>query len=214
MTDPAPLHYGWWLASRASGVVALGLVACSVALGLAMAARVTPRRSTRRLRRLHEHLALVGLLAIATHGLTLLGDPWLHPGPVGVTVPFALSYRPVATGLGVIAGYGAALLGLSFYLRRRIGPPLWRKLHRLTVVVYVLAVVHALAAGTDAPTPWLRTLVVATALPIGVLFVLRVGGTGAGRAGPAAGTPRSPRLDGPDLDDVRAGGDLGHAPGQ
>jgi sulfoxide reductase heme-binding subunit YedZ len=176
MTAADPLRYGWWLASRASGVVALALIACSVALGLATAARVTPRRSTRRLRRLHEHLALVGLLAIAAHGLTLLGDPWLHPGPVAITVPFTLSYRPVATGVGVIAGYATALLGLSFYIRRRIGPPLWRKLHRLTVLAYLLAVAHTLTAGTDASTPWLRALVLATALPIAALFVVRTAG--------------------------------------
>jgi sulfoxide reductase heme-binding subunit YedZ len=174
VTGPDPLHYAWWLAGRASGVVALCLVALSVGLGLAMAARVAPRHMTRRLRRLHEHVALVGLGAIATHGLTLLGDRWLHPGLTGIAVPFAMSYRPVATGLGIIAGYTAALLGLSFYVRRRIGPPLWRKLHRLTVVVYVLGVVHTLGAGTDAASPWLRALVLATALPIVSLFARRL----------------------------------------
>ena len=50
-----------------------------------------------------------------------------------------MAYRPLWTGLGIIGGYLAALLGLSFYARRRIGARLWRKAHRLTVVVYVLA---------------------------------------------------------------------------
>ena len=34
--------------------------------------------------------------------------------------------------------------------RKRIGAKLWRKLHRATIAVYVLAVVHTLGAGTDA----------------------------------------------------------------
>ena len=55
--------------------------------------------------RLHAHVSIAGLLAIAVHGLTLLGDPWLRPGLSGISLPFALRYRSFYTGLGVIAGY-------------------------------------------------------------------------------------------------------------
>ena len=68
----------------------------------------------------------------------------------------------------------AALLGLSFYVRRKIGPRLWRKLHMGTLGVYVLALVHTLTAGTDAGTPWLRALLGATVAPILGLLVWRV----------------------------------------
>ena len=146
MIAPDPLHYGWWLAGRASGIVALALVTLSVGIGLAMAGRVARRPGlSRTLMALHEHAALAGLVAIAVHGVTLLLDPWLHPGPAGVAVPFTMGYRPLFTGLGVVAAYLAALLGLSFYARRRIGARLWRKAHRATVLVYLLGVVHASA---------------------------------------------------------------------
>src|SRR3712207_6970192 len=49
-----------------------------------------------------------------------LGDSWLNPGFKGLLVPFAMDYKPLFTGLGIISGYLAALLGLSFYVRRRI----------------------------------------------------------------------------------------------
>ena len=39
MTTRDPMDYGWWLASRASGLVALALITLSVGVGLAMAAR-------------------------------------------------------------------------------------------------------------------------------------------------------------------------------
>jgi sulfoxide reductase heme-binding subunit YedZ len=126
------------------------------------------------LARVHEQTALAGLVAIGVHGATLLADPWLHPGVSGVLVPFAMGYRPLFTGLGIIAGYLAALLGLSFYARRRIGAKLWRKLHRATVLVWALGCVHAIGAGTDASSPWLRTIMVATGAPIVVLFAIRV----------------------------------------
>jgi methionine sulfoxide reductase heme-binding subunit len=166
-----PTQHIWWLASRASGLVALGLITASVMLGLAMAGK---RLRGRNFAAIHEQLSLAGLVAIAVHGLTLVGDPWLHPGLKGIAVPFAMSYRTVFTGLGIAGGYLAAALGLSFYVRRRIGARLWRKLHRLTIVTYVLAVVHTIGAGTDAGTPWLRTFMVATAVPVGVLFVARL----------------------------------------
>ena len=175
MTGPDPLQYVWWLAARASGVVALGLVTASVGIGLFMAGGVLRRPGLKRkLLAVHEQTALAALVAIVMHGTMLLGDRWLHPGVKGLLVPFAMSYRPLFTGLGILAGYLAALLGLSFYLRRRIGARLWRKAHRFTVVVYGLAVVHALGAGTDAGSPWLRYAILATAVPIAFLFLLRV----------------------------------------
>ena len=175
MKSPAPLHLLWWLVSRASGVVALVLISLSVLIGLTMAAKVVRRPGHKRaLVRLHEHLALVALAAIAVHGLALLGDGWLKPGLRGITVPFALSYRPAFTGLGIIAGYLAVLLGPSFYLRRRIGARRWRKLHRATVAVWALSAVHAIGAGTDARTLWLRCVVVVPIAPAAYLLALRV----------------------------------------
>ena len=171
MRSPDPAEYAWWLSSRAAGVVAFALVAASVLLGLAMANRLVRGRGVVKL---HEHLGLAGIVAIAVHAITLLGDRWLDPGARGLVVPFAMDHEPVFTGLGVIAGYLAALLGLSFYLRRRIGARRWRSLHRLTVLVYLLGAIHVLGAGTDAEAPWLRAVLLATGAPILFLFLLRI----------------------------------------
>jgi methionine sulfoxide reductase heme-binding subunit len=192
------LHdHGWWLASRASGLVALVLVTISVGIGLAMAGKVMRRPGlSRRLLAIHEQTALAGLVAIAVHGIALLGDAWLHPGVAGITVPFAMGYRPLWTGLGIVAGYMAMLLGLSFYVRKWVGARLWRKAHRATIVVYLLGVVHALGAGTDASSEWLRWWLLATGVPIVVLFAYRLGaGARAGRRkrrAPGASIPPQP----------------------
>jgi sulfoxide reductase heme-binding subunit YedZ len=175
MAHADPSVYIWWLVSRASGILALGLISLSVLIGLTMATKILRRPGMgRKLVRLHEHVALVGMIAIAVHGLALLGDPWLHPGVSGLTVPFTMSYRPLFTGLGLIGGYLAALLGLSFYARRRVGVRLWRKLHRATVLVWVLGIVHTIGAGSDASTVWLRAYMLITGVPIVYLTVLRV----------------------------------------
>lgn len=183
MHGATPLHYLWWLVSDASGVVAIVLISLSVLLGLAMAARAISRPALKRsAMRLHEHVALVALAAIAVHGLSLLGDQWLKPGWRGIAIPFELSYRPAFTGLGIIAGYLAVLLGPSFYVRRRLGAKRWRKLHRATVLVWGLSVVHALGAGSDAAQPWLRAIVLAPAVPLAYLIVVRVLGSRAPRS--------------------------------
>ena len=175
MTHPHAANYIWWISSRASGVVALLLVTASVGIGLTMASKLVRRRGVAPvLLRVHEQTAIAGLAAIALHGVTLLADPWLHPGVTGVLVPWTMSYRPLFTGFGIVAAYLAVLLGLSFYVRRSIGARLWRKLHRATVVVWALGVVHTLGAGTDAQSGWLRAVMVATGVPIVALFAIRV----------------------------------------
>src|SRR4051794_19560249 len=175
MTGRDPLEFSWWLASRASGITALVLVSLSVGIGLSMAGRVPNRpRLKKRLVATHEHLALAGLVAIAVHGATLLGDRWLHASPLEILVPFVMHQDPVFTGMGIVGGWLAALLGLSFYVRKRLGPALWRKLHRATVIVWALAVVHTLGAGTDAGTPWLQAILLLTGAPVVFLFLARV----------------------------------------
>jgi sulfoxide reductase heme-binding subunit YedZ len=150
------------------------LVSSSVGLGLATAARLFPPSMRRAVLTLHQQTALAALASIVAHGVLLLPDRWLHPGAVGIAVPLAIGYRPVATGLGILAGYVAAVLGLSFYARRRIGARLWRRLHIATLAVYFMALAHVLTAGTDAAAIWMRALLALTLAPIAGLLVLRV----------------------------------------
>jgi len=194
---PDTAQHIWWLASRAAGIVALGLLSASVLLGLAMAARALPPRPglRSRLLALHEHLSVAGLVAIAVHGITLLGDPWLQPGLSGIAVPFALGYRPVFTGIGIIAGYSAAILGLTYYVRRRLGTRLWRRAHRLTVVAYALAIAHVIGAGTDARSLWLRLIIITPAAAALTLAAVRTWFQGAAPS-TASRTRRSGALPG------------------
>jgi sulfoxide reductase heme-binding subunit YedZ len=172
-TDPG--QHIFWIASRAFGVVALVLVAVSVGLGLAMAMRAAKGPGAMaKLRQAHEATALAALIFIAAHGLALLGDTYLRPGVAGIAIPFVMSHAKFWTGLGVLGGWLAALLGLTFYVRRWIGPKLWRQMHRWTLAVYALAVVHTLGAGTDARSLWLLLIVIATVAPLAVMAAIRL----------------------------------------
>jgi sulfoxide reductase heme-binding subunit YedZ len=197
VTQLAP--YLPWLASRSAGIVAFSLVSASVVLGLTMSTKATGAARRARLRVVHEQLAVAGLVAVAAHGLLLLGDRWLHAAPVNLVVPFTLGYRPLFTGLGVLAGWGAALFGLSYYARRRIGAARWRRLHRASFVVWLLGATHAIGAGSDASSLFMRVLVIGSAIPVGGLLALRLMGGAATptaaqvpRPAPVASRPATP----------------------
>jgi sulfoxide reductase heme-binding subunit YedZ len=162
----------FWITSRAAGIAALLLASASVTLGLMMSAK---RRSDakRDFRALHEALSLATLAMVAVHGLSLLGDQFLSPGLTGIAVPFAGPYRPLWTGIGIVAGYGLAALGVSYYFRNRIGAARWRRLHRLTAIFWLLAIVHTIKAGTDAAQPWFLVLAGTLVVPAAALLLLR-----------------------------------------
>ena len=193
-----PLDHGWWLASRSAGVVAYLLLSASVVLGLAMALRLAPPRSAAVLRTAHERIALIALGAVAAHGLLLLGDGFLRPGLRGILVPFAMDYRPVWTGIGILAGYLAAGLSLTYYARRRLGARRWRAAHRLIPVAWAMAAVHVIGSGSDAGSLWLQvplalTMAIVLAL-VGRRVLDSVRGRGARRPPPRPVVPRTPRM--------------------
>lgn len=107
-TDPTQQIF--WLASRAFGIVAIIMLAISVGLGLAMSGRIIRRPGLpAKLKRYHEATTLVTLGLIVAHAAVLLADGYLRPGIAGITLPFQMSYRPLWTGIGIIAAWLAAI---------------------------------------------------------------------------------------------------------
>ena len=134
MTDPTP--HLFWITSRAAGFAALVLASLAVSLGLLMSTKMMKGKAAD-LRATHEILSLSTIVAIVVHAVALLGDRFLHPSIADIAIPFAGSYKTFWMSLGIVSGWGLILLGLSYYARRAIGPARWRKLHRLTAVVWL-----------------------------------------------------------------------------
>ncbi|HEX4109520.1 MAG TPA: hypothetical protein VHX88_15395 [Solirubrobacteraceae bacterium] len=173
-----PSRYLFWITSRAAGTAALVLASLAVSLGLMMGMKVLRRFRASDLRVTHEVLALATLAAIAVHGLALLGDSYVHPSVLQIVIPFDLNYRSFFTGLGVIAGYGLAFLGLGYYARRHIGAARWRRLHRFTALAWLLGLVHAIGAGSDAGSAWFLVMIGIVAVPPLTLLAWRITGGG------------------------------------
>jgi sulfoxide reductase heme-binding subunit YedZ len=116
---------------------------------------------------------LATIAALLVHGLSLVGDKFLHPSLIDVVVPFAGSYKTGWTSLGIIAAWMLILLGPSYYVRRAIGQQRWVKLHRFTAIAWIAGIVHAIGEGTDAGSAWFVLLIAVTTVPALVLLTLR-----------------------------------------
>lgn len=162
----------FWITSRAAGIVALVLASLGVSLGLVMSLKLMRRRGPDLLAT-HEILSLAALAAIAVHGLTLIGDQYLHPSIADIAIPFVSSYKTVWTSLGIIAGWGLALLGLSYYARRLVGAVRWRKLHRFTALLWIAGLAHSLGEGTDAGQIWFLAMIGIVVVPAAALLLVR-----------------------------------------
>ncbi len=190
--DPTP--HLFWITSRAAGVAALVLASLGVSLGLLMSTRLLKGRMPD-LRVAHEVLSLATLVAIVVHAVALLGDRFLHPSLVDITVPFLSSYKSGFTTVGILSGWALLLLGLSYYARRRIGATRWRKLHRFTALAWLAGLVHSVGEGTDAGQTWFLAMVAIVAVPALVLLATRFwpGAMNPSTRGRADGARRSPR---------------------
>lgn len=151
-----------------TGFAAYGLLYLSVITGIGLSSPRGRRRLVRmRLGGSHEALSLAGLAVACLHaldGLPRLRLAWLLP-------PFAPS-----PGLA----YGAAALDalvivtVTFYLRRRIGSPLWRWLHAVAYLGFAFAAVHGLVMGANAWASSVQAVYAATLGTAGALAILRV----------------------------------------
>ena len=191
----------FWITSRAAGFAALVLASLAVSLGLLMSTKLL-RGRTVDLRAAHDTLALATIVAIVVHGVSLLGDSFLHPSIADISIPFVSSYKTIWTTLGIVGGWGLILLGLSYYARRWVGAVRWRKLHRFTALAWLAGLVHSLGEGTDAGQVWFLAMVTLVAIPALALLATRLARSGGSApAGPPAPQPQmsNTRPSGPTL---------------
>jgi sulfoxide reductase heme-binding subunit YedZ len=165
----------FWIISRAAGSAALVLSSLSVCLGLSMGGRLVKGHGLD-LRITHEALSLATMAALLVHGLSLLGDSYLHPTVFDIAVPFVSDYKTAWMSMGIVAGWAMLLLGLSYYFRDRIGRSRWRVLHRFTALAWMFGLAHSLGEGSDAGQTWFLMMMAAVTVPALALLVTRVRG--------------------------------------
>ncbi len=151
----------FWLIARSAGITAYAMLTLSVLAGLVLKSRPFASLKPAAVTDLHRLLAMLGLGALAIHGVALVLDSTVKVTPLGLLVPGLVPYRPLWTALGVLAGEAMVLVYASFSMRKRIGARNWRRLHWATYGIFAAATVHGIAAGTDTTRPWAFAMYVA-----------------------------------------------------
>ena len=174
LLGPEPKVY-WYLA-RSSAWVAYLLLWLSMIFGLLITGKISrvwpggPAAVD-----VHQFVSLLGIAFALFHGLILTGDRYIGFSVVQVLVPFSNPlYRPFWVGIGQIGFYMLGLVGLSYYVRRSLTPRVWRLIHYLSFLTFLLVLVHGVTSGSDSAQPWAIGIYWITGGSVWFLTVYRV----------------------------------------
>jgi methionine sulfoxide reductase heme-binding subunit len=165
-----------WFLARASGLLAYALFAVSTIAGVLLSSKFLGKKASKPLTLIHEALSVSGLFTLFVHMLAILKDTFFKFGVGGVLVPGLSPYAPLAVGVGVVAAWLSAIVVASFYVRKKIGPRNWRRLHYITIGLFAAMTVHGLGAGTDRHNPFVLGMYSTATGTVLVLLANRVAG--------------------------------------
>ncbi|MBT0773039.1 ferric reductase-like transmembrane domain-containing protein [Kineosporia sp. J2-2] len=148
-----------WYLARGSGVVSLILFTVVVVLGIGTRSGRTFAGMNRLVvASVHRSAALLALVFLVIHVVTLLFDPYAQLNLIDLLLPFGSGYRPFWVGLGTLALDLALAVTVTSLLRDRIGLRAWRAVHWLAYAMWPVAVLHGIGSGTDRGTFWMLAI--------------------------------------------------------
>jgi len=165
-----------WYAARAGGVVAYVLLSTSVAVGIALAGRARlPGLPRFAVEDVHRFLGLLAGTFVGIHVAGIALDATVPFSLSQLVVPFTASYRPLWTGMGIVALELLVALAITNRLRRRIPYGFWRRAHMLNLVVWLAATGHGVMTGSDRDQAWLLAVYSVAAVTIAGALAFRIG---------------------------------------
>jgi len=164
-----------WYVTRAAAITAYVLLTGSMLLGLSMSSKSQAGPLDRAdAFALHEFLSWLAWGFVGLHVAALLVDSFQPFSLVDVLVPFASPYRTGAVALGVIGLYLMAVLVTSFYLRARIGHRAWRTIHFASFLLFVLATLRGLFAGSSSAVPAMQLVYLFSGGAVCLMLLYRI----------------------------------------
>ena len=164
-----------WYADRAAGMIALVLLTASVCLGIALAGRARSQRwPAFAIEEVHRYLGLLTGTFIGIHALAILFDSYVPYSWTQLLVPGAAPSRTMAVAAGVVSAELLAALAVTNRFRKRLTFRFWRRAHYLNFAVWVLALGHGIAAGTDSDQPWAAYVYAACGATVAGLLAWRI----------------------------------------
>jgi hypothetical protein len=175
-----------WLAARATGLVAFGLLTLQVLIGLVLShpTNKTTWKLSKRIFPWHEHLWVFVTAFLAIHILSLVVDPKSGVNGLGAFIPGMSEYRSAPVAAGTMGLYALLVTAVTARYTKLLPAGVWLRLHRLSLVVFALAWAHGVLAGTD--TALLRPLYVTAGVVVTLAGSYRYWVVRRARAMPAA----------------------------
>jgi sulfoxide reductase heme-binding subunit YedZ len=144
-----------WYLARASGLVLLAVLTANLVLGIAIQGGWHPRAWPRfAVQAVHRNLALLAVVLLVVHVVTIELDPFVPVGWWAALVPFVSPYRPLWLGLGTLSLDLMVAVVVTSLLRAHLRLRWWRVIHWLAYLAWPVAVLHSLGTGTDTRLTW------------------------------------------------------------
>jgi hypothetical protein len=164
-----------WLVIRGSGMAAFALLSAAVIWGLLVSSKLLGRLvKAKPLSWFHESLAISAVIATMIHIGVLSVHEYLDFSWSEILLPGWSDWRPLPVAFGIAALYGLVVVAWSFYAKKWIGQRAWRALHFASFGVFLSALLHGIAAGTDTRAPLVLGLYLGSALVVTILLALRL----------------------------------------
>jgi predicted ferric reductase len=162
----------WWYTARAGGIVAWALASLAVVSGLQLSTRLVRKPAPNWVLDVHRFLGGLTVVFVGVHIVGLVGDQFVAFGPAEILVPFVSSFKPAAVALGVVGMYLLLAIEITSLLMRRIPRRTWHAVHLCSFVLFAVATVHGVLAGTDRHNALLQWAYLLTAaLVLGMTLV-------------------------------------------
>ncbi len=140
-----------WLAGRATGITAYALLTVLVSFGLILShpTNQSTWKLSKRLFPWHENLFVFVVAFLVAHVVSVILDPYAGVGIAGSFIPGLSAYRTAPVALGTLGLYAALVSGITGRWTKLLPQGLWLKIHRFSLVAWIMSWMHGILAGTD-----------------------------------------------------------------
>jgi methionine sulfoxide reductase heme-binding subunit len=141
----------FWLAARATGIVAFLLLTFQIVLGLVLS-HPTNRSTWNLSKRIfpgHDHIWVFVMAFLIAHIVSLVVDPKAGVSLGGAFIPGLSEYRSSPVAIGTLALYAFVFTAVTARWTKLLPRGMWLAIHRFALVVWAMAWMHGVLAGTD-----------------------------------------------------------------
>ena len=154
-----------WLAIRASGLTAWGLLSAVVIWGILLRTRLLGRvASPMRLLDMHRWLGVTALFFLLIHMIMLIFDKSVAFTIGQILIPGTAPWKAFDVALGTIAFWILIPVTIIGRIRPRLGKrgnAWFKRSHYLAYAAWPIATAHYVLAGTDALATWSLAFLIA-----------------------------------------------------